>query len=202
MGRVFLCTTAATALVMLSSAPRARANVVVTATQVGSDVVFTGGGTLDLTGMTFKQSGTDPGGAINPTEATILMGPLSATDDVYAGLTGPANFGSGLGIFASSESGAFFGISNLNGVVGVPAGYTSGSIVSATDTYTGQTFASLGMTPGTYVWTLPSTDTFTLQIGPTVTTAVPTPMAASAGLTLLAGLGLWKLRRRSAITEA
>jgi hypothetical protein len=34
----------------------------------------------------------------------------------------------------------------------VPAGYTSGSALSETDTYAGKTFASMGLTPGTYVW--------------------------------------------------
>jgi hypothetical protein len=65
----------------------------------------------------------------------------------------------------------------------LPQGYVSGDPLSDSATYTGATFASLGVTPGTYVWTWGSgadADNFTLQIGPT---AAPEP----SSLLLLAG---------------
>jgi hypothetical protein len=58
----------------------------------------------------------------------------------------------------------------------LPNGYVSGSPLSATSTYTSQTFASLGLTPGTYTWTWgsgPTADSFTVQIG-----AVPEPTSS------------------------
>jgi hypothetical protein len=57
----------------------------------------------------------------------------------------------------------------------VPIGYVSGSALSDTSTYDNATFNSLGVTPGTYVWTWGSganADSFTLNIGAAV---VPEP---------------------------
>jgi hypothetical protein len=62
----------------------------------------------------------------------------------------------------------------------VPTGYVSGTALSATDTYSGQTFVSLGLTPGTYTWTWgtgANADSFKVQIGPAAT-AVPEPSTA------------------------
>jgi hypothetical protein len=50
----------------------------------------------------------------------------------------------------------------------VPTGYVSGAALSNTSTYDNATFASLGVTPGAYVWTWGSgahIDSFTLVIG-------------------------------------
>jgi hypothetical protein len=35
----------------------------------------------------------------------------------------------------------------------LPSGYTSGDPISSTQTFSGQTFTSLGLTPGTYDYT-------------------------------------------------
>jgi hypothetical protein len=75
----------------------------------------------------------------------------------------------------------------VGSVLFVPNGYVSDSPLSDTSTYDSQTFATLGATPGTYVWTWGSgvaDDTFTLQIGPAVP-AIPEPSSL-----LLLGVGL------------
>ena len=81
-------------------------------------------------------------------------------------------------------------------------GYGSRNPLQDTSTYLNQTFSSLGVTPGTYVWTWGTgahADSFTLQIGPAAT-AAPEP----ATLTQLAtgALGLlgygWRRRRLAA----
>jgi hypothetical protein len=65
-----------------------------------------------------------------------------------------------VGIVATSSS-------QFNGVLlFVPRGYVSGNPLSDSATYSGQTFATLGVTPGTYVWTWGSgaNQNFTLKI--------------------------------------
>jgi hypothetical protein len=82
-------------------------------------------------------------------------------------------------------SGDIVGIWGSQAAVAVPLGYVSGSALSDMATYAGQTFSTLGVTPGTYEWTwgTGANQNFTLQIGPA--TAVPEPSAL-----LLLGAGL------------
>lgn len=69
-------------------------------------------------------------------------------------------------MLSSSSSGTSFGI-NGSGFgtpyLFVPDGYSGGPIVD-TATWLGQSFSSLGITPGTYVYLLPN-DTLTVNIG-------------------------------------
>jgi hypothetical protein len=94
------------------------------------------------------------GALIVPNSAIIQTGPTGLVNlDIYSGLfTGPTNFGSG-GLFsANTGSGDFVGIHVLDGVLLVPQGYISGSPLSDSMTFNNATFASLGVTPGTYLW--------------------------------------------------
>ena len=150
------------ALTSLFSVRPAQAYIV-TLEQVGSNVVATGSGPINLTGLTFAGSGQFPDGAgILPVPPKIQTGPTGLVNfDLYGGLvTGPTSFGSGLGALASSGSGDFVGIKvfNFNGVgpnglLLVPQGYVSGAALSDSMTYNNATFAGLGVIPGTYVWT-------------------------------------------------
>ena len=72
--------------------------------------------------------------------------------DVYMGFTGPTNFGSGDLILADSGSGGLTAIDGTDDQLSVPSGYVSGDPLSDSSTYPGQTFLSLGVTPGTYEW--------------------------------------------------
>jgi hypothetical protein len=178
------------------SGPSAQAAYTVTLEQVGPNVVATGSGTLDLTGLSGPIPTTAPEPAqIQPGAGLIFTGPASPTPfDIYLSgttlLTGPSSFGGPIGstTFASSGSGDFVGIDGEFEELEVPAGYTSGTSLSDTATYDNQTFAKLGATPGTYVWTWGSgaaDDTFTLQIGPA---AVPAPLIGH-GLPVLLPVG-------------
>jgi hypothetical protein len=175
----------------------------VTLQQVGSNVVATGSGPINLTGLTFAQSGQVIGGAfIQPIAARIQTGPTGLVNfDLYRGLvTGPTSFGSGLAASASSGSGDFVGIQVFNfdgvgpnGILFVPQGYVSGAALSDSMTFNNATFASLGVIPGTYVWTwgtgLPNQN-FTLHIG-----SVPDG-GSTVSLLGFALLGLAAFRRK------
>jgi hypothetical protein len=78
---------AAAILIGLSALP-ARAGYVVDLTQVGSNVVAIGSGTLDVSDLSFVYSGSY-GGVIQPNAAVIAIGPVSVPSiDSYSGVTG------------------------------------------------------------------------------------------------------------------
>jgi hypothetical protein len=88
----------------------------------------------------------------------IITGPPGGSGDVdvYTGFTGPTSFGSGFFFFPNTGSGDIVGIdaqSSFGGLLAVPPGYVSGTALSDSMTFNNATFASLGVTPGTYVWT-------------------------------------------------
>ncbi len=163
-------------LLSLSIRP-AQAGYIVTLQQVGPNVVATGSGAIDLTGLTvWGLSTRSP--AIRPNQvalggAFIYTGPISSSVDSYRGASGPTSFGSGFFFTsASSGSGDMAGIVNtvfgfgVGSILSVPTGYVSGTALSDMAIYSGRTLASLGVTPGTYVWTwgAGANQKFTLKI--------------------------------------
>ena len=138
--------------------------------QIGANVVANGSGPINLTGLAFVGPfGPAPGIRGNP--AYIMTGAGAGSGaagvDGYRGFTGPASFGSGGFFAANTSSGDFVGINSPVGLF-VPNGYVSGAALSDSMTFNNATFASLGVTSGTYVWTwgtgLPNQN-FTLIIG-------------------------------------
>jgi hypothetical protein len=166
----------------LSVRPAQAAGYVLTLQQVGPNVVATGSGALDLTGLTFIQNSTGGSGEVGPIDGTILTG-APASYSQYLGPTGPHTFGSGGIIFANSGTGGLVGIVN-SGVLEVPVGYASNSLLSDTATYNSKTINSLGATPGVYEWTWGSgaDQNFTLDVVPEPSTWIG---AGLAGLMLI-----------------
>ena len=157
----------------------------------GGDVVGTLSGSLDLTdaafaGDVFVGSGITPGFGVVAVQGSV---------DRYEITAGPTRFGGSGNPNGISGGGAFYlysGVQAATRVIGVPGGYSSGEDLDSTLAFEGATFASLNVTPGTYVFSLPN-DTLTLRFGPAATTPVPLP----AGLPLLVGgLGLLAMLRR------
>ncbi|MBV9008433.1 MAG: VPDSG-CTERM sorting domain-containing protein [Verrucomicrobia bacterium] len=161
-----LCAAIAASLTICASA---YAGFIVTLTQQGSNVVATGSGAIDVTGLTFATTGLQSG-AIYPNFGQIAVGPIDSLADIYFGGTGPITFGSGSGALESSSMGDIVGIQGtiFAAYVSVPAGYVSGAPLVDSSTYDNATFASLGVTLGTYEWTwgTGANQNFTLQIGP------------------------------------
>ena len=182
-------------LAALVCARPAHAVVVMTLEQVGPNVVATGSGTVNLTGLSFDGFGLAP--YIFPGEAVLLEG-NGNTLEAYGGIPGPTNFGSGLGTFASTGTGDPLAIEGTFGEIGVPFGYVSGAALSSTATFDNITLAGLGVTDGIYTWTWGSgtdADSLTLYAGVPAPTSVPEP--APALLLTLAAAAFALLRRRS-----
>lgn len=82
-------------------------------------------------------------------------------------------------------------LNGLDGFLGVPLAYVSGSALSSSMEFANQTFASIGLKPGTYIRTWGSgsnADSLTVRIGPA---AVPEPasvLMVGVGLLTLAGV--------------
>src|SRR5439155_13548372 len=193
-----LATTLAIGLAWLLSVRPAQAGYTVTLQQVGPDVVATGSGAIDLTGLTVSQSfsqnpGIKPYGQPGAGPASIATGPTSSSVHPYFGaITGPRIFGSSANFtLASSGSGDMVGISAelaFQTFLSVHTGYHSGSFLSDSATYSGQSFATLGVTPGTYVWTwgTGANQNFTLQIPAPPPPVTGPPIAITNPATLIA----------------
>ena len=164
--------------------PTAGATGLLTISEVGSDVVMSVSGTIDLTGLTLVASNVGPsgGGGLGTNNASFLSGPTGLFYDQYSGFTiTPSNFGTGGGLSRDLSSGDMFGVIGDNSTpppyfLVVPTGYTSGTQITSTQTFTGQTFTTLGLTVGTYTYTW-SGGSFDVVIGNGGggTTATPTP---------------------------
>lgn len=177
---------------MLFAASAGATPYVITLQEQGSDVVASGSGMIDLTGLTFQFTSAGGGASLGPSDAFIATGSQASSVPVdgYTGFAGPTSFGPATGfISADATSGdsvdmignpSFYGIPMLF----VPSGYVSDSSLSGTATFSNSTFASLGVTFGTYVWTWGTApdQSYTLIIG------IPNSVAEPAGLGLF-GLG-------------
>ncbi len=195
-------TVLAAALGVAVSAGGAQAAAVFAFVETGTGVEGTLSGSLDPGAP--LPAGLDFSAGIEPQQ-----GLLSTSDGLipllepYA-IDGPLSFGTGAftpGVATGLELSLALAIVSLadGSQVGpplllLPEGFSAGPVQATLD-FAGESFASLGVTPGSYVYTLPTDDTLTLQFVPEEAGVIPLP----AGLPLLAGaLGLFGLVRRRA----
>jgi hypothetical protein len=188
--------------------PAARAQAVITFLESGGNVIANGTGAVDMSGLSelTRQPPFTSSAQVQPNVAGITMGQTGVgVVSLWTGVTGPSSFGPGAVLTAASS-----GSGNLFGTVGgtliiLPLPYSSLAPLSATNTYSGHTFASLGLTPGTYTWTKVSNGAtvMTVQIGPAAT-AAPEPgtlaLLGTAAVALLP-LGAVVVRKRRPIIE-
>ena len=185
--------------VVAASAPADASSYVVTLQQDGPNVDASGFGTINLLPLSYSFTGNF-GALMIPSHSEFLTGQAAA--DVYFGtMAGPGSFGSGGQTNADPVLGPVVGITKYPGFYGslyVPAGYLSGDVLVSNAIYSNATYSSLGVTPGTYIWTWgPGADqSFTLEIGST-----PTPLPAALPL-FATGLGVmgllgWRRKRKA-----
>jgi hypothetical protein len=182
------------------AAPSAQAAYVTTFEEIGSNVVEVGGGTLDLTDLE-RVGGIFTKLFVTPSEPSYASGTKGDQGDIYEGaLSGPTNWGPGVTTFASSSSGDLVALVPFGAEIIVPDDYDFGDPLSETSTYLGASFASLGLTPGSYVYswgTGDHADTFTLNV---VAGSVPEPSTWAMILIGFAGLGYAAARRKRVVT--
>lgn len=180
----------------------AKAGYVVTIVQDGSNVVATGSGSLDVTSL--NKSGPVSSGEpyIWPNHAGLHLGPGELTFQ-YEGLpfSGPSSFGSGsfTGSFSVPNAATGNTVNFLpdffdEAVIDLPITYILGSpLGTSTDTWENASFTTLGVSPGTYIWTWGTgahADSYTLEIGGAAAVPEPSTLALFAlplGLMLLTG---------------
>jgi hypothetical protein len=207
MGRFTAAGFAAALLCVGLACPSAYAVYYIDFQQVGADVVATGSGSIHLDGFAFGGTGT--GGTtrnfVYPSFAAIGIG-ASPNQDLYGDDPTPENpdgriigdgyYGTGLRTLSTSNTGDavqfHFNLGFGSSVFFVPAGYVSDAPLSGSSTWANQTFASLGLLPGTYIWRDRGYDVFIWMNIPEGT--IPEP--ATCGLTAFASLGLLVRRRR------
>jgi hypothetical protein len=161
--------------------------------ETGGNVVGTLSGSLDLSGAKLFDTFSAAQGAILPRFGLVTFTGAGVTYEA----SGPGDFGQGLSEFTMSSGSPFHVSPDL---IGVSSTYISAQTLAGTISFLGTDFASLGITPGTYVYTLfdmgtqdYTGDTVTLRFTP----GAVIPLPATLPL-LLAALGLAALvtRRR------
>jgi hypothetical protein len=158
---------ASAALLTISIGIKAEASYIANIYQSGGNVVTSGSGYIDTAALSASVTAQSfP--LMDPANGSVNLGADGLVDiRDYTGATGAADFGSGGYSFPSSGTGDFIGIYGTSGAIYLPAGYVSGSALSATDTYDSTTLADLGLTPGTYVYNWGSglnADSFTVDV--------------------------------------
>jgi hypothetical protein len=175
-------TLVAGSFLLLTTTSAADAAMILRLEEVGGDVVVRGSGSINLSGLTFKDS-TEVYDNIF-TSIQLYAGPETISDgvDQWSGMTGPSTISSTSDSFlADTGTGNLFGIVSDDTSEGgtrlpllvLPRSYVSGAALSGTTQFNTQTFSSMGITRGTLTWTLPSADTVTIT---TDAQPVPAPL--------------------------
>jgi MYXO-CTERM domain-containing protein len=182
----------------------ARAALVFNFAQVGNDVIATGSGSANLSGLTFRLSLGGSQINVDAGSGNFRGGATGVSYLVYETVTIPptgygfnsVGFGPGTGTnnIPSSSSGDYFGLTAFNGRLFLPDAYVSETPLSNTTTWNNRTLANLGLAPAgssfTYSWGSGlNADSLTINI-------IPEPSSAVAATVALTGLAAIRRRRR------
>ncbi|MBC2601613.1 hypothetical protein [Puniceicoccus vermicola] len=166
------------------------AAITLTMEEVGSNVVLTGSGTIDLAGMTSAGSQSGFNAEVQPLQGMISLGSAASFDAYSGSFSGPAFGTSNAVTSADSATGSPFGFVGIGKslFLAVPSGFGSGDALGiSTATFNNTSFNDLGVTPGTYSYSWGDNGSATL-------TVVPEPSFYGVLAGLLA-LGLAACRR-------
>jgi hypothetical protein len=187
---------------------QARAAVIITLEQVGTNVVATGTGSVNLGALSLVSTTQNSPPFMTPNGGRLLIGNSSAGYDLYSGtVSGASSFGSGGEADASTGTGTGDPLSTP--AFGppdffiVPSNYSSGASISGSATWDNTTLAALGVKPGTYKWTWGSggdADSMTLNVVGSVATT-PEPGSFPLVVAGIVGLAVGSYRRRSRAGE-
>ena len=157
----------AASLLMVSLGSNAA--VTISIQQSGSDVIAAASGSLALPSCLATSSGSSLGiiywAASDDYSYTVGQG--TGTQCITSFATAQPLNAIATDQLASSNTGGPIGVNRLpsgGNILTVPNGYTSGSSISSTSTWTGRTLASLNLVPGTYTFDF-GTDTITYVVG-------------------------------------
>jgi len=161
--------------------------------EVNADVVITLNGSVNLAGLTLNGNETTASPGIFSGN-TIRVAPASTNVDRYEFIDGLATgaFGSNtsniyVGSFTSTDYISLLNLSTTTGVLQIPSTYISGDPLSNSMTFTGQSFFTMGLNTGSYVysWGAGATaDSITVTIGPpVVNSTINAPLPFSWALT-------------------
>lgn len=144
-------------IVALATVGQVQAGLIFNLVETGGVVEITLTGSLDLDATQgFELLGTNTIRAVRPISGLLLVGDAVVSDAYNIDVLGFTPFGTSGNLEPLASSGARVAMftGTTGPLIGVPTGYVSGGLLSATATTGPATFASLGMTPGTYVTTL------------------------------------------------
>lgn len=172
---------------LLGGAGQARAELTITFSQAGPDVVANGVGSLNFLDLSFQ--GFDFNGpAVDASAGTVVLGPTGSYADYYGAISGPTSFGSGGNVFAAfgtstAPGGTGAGVDGATGQLLVPGGYGANDPFTVSATWTNTTISALGLTAGTYTWTWGSgANADSLVVIIPAVNAVPEPSTAVVGV--------------------
>ena len=153
----------------------------------GSNVVVTISGNVDTTALSAGGGGTYPPQYYQDLYANIGWFFTPGQCDVYYGISGPANWipvgANPPGARVNSATGDKFGLYPQNsGQLCLPVNYQSGTPLSGTATFQGQSIGSLGLKPGVYTYTLGNGGPVILTV--TVVPPPPTVNPSNASLAI------------------
>lgn len=158
--------------------------------QVGSDVVATSSGALDISSAaSLNFSNNVNVSSVRADTSTLYVGAPSSPVDYYSLTSAPANLGAGNDSFAAtSGTGDMIALLGSGNAFAVPTGSSGTVNFNGSATWAGTSIAGIGLAPGIYEYLFPD-DSITIEV-------VPEPAVFALSASVLIFLSVVLVRRR------